>query len=601
LVVVELVVALLALSFGVVWSSTMINGIDAYGGGGGEKGEPTLKRVCHGTGNASIDGRQGLRRLTPGQVDQVIKLRRDVGGSLSYHVNAVGLPKGPSTIAELASWPTGMVHRFFKMLGGGVRRQRVGALLENGFVVHSDCSGKLSPEATLLMLGESLALNGLHLPVGWLVLWRACDSSPYPQEVIKNSVHRPKHLFDGLLGKLPLQHRQALSQLRPPKDASKEIKEAAFKKMNQYMETHARLLYGRHMKGTNCLLHPNSECKLAWEDPVGIPAALRPLTAAIAGTPCRPFCLLGGDPQTLAHPDMEAWYLWINEVKHQDFDFIFLENSEHFMLKLFVDSLPSQYLVKYAIFGSQDQGWPVRRLRTYIVAVNMNTLVWTGAGAAHVVSEFLSYFGASVVVEGDIFGGLDTSSAGQERVRDMARNRGMYPTDEQVKELLWWKLLPPGQSKTYAAALTVHASGSRTGLGGSFNVDLSQSEERIRCGPWIPTLARSTIMCCLNKRHLYTPDEIDFSMGWPSICSDGNKVYSDLLRLDAAYETTSAYARKSLTGNGMQLQQVMGWFLYVAGHTVRKDVLERLRLPLLSAKVLPTVADGDDDDTSSEH
>ena len=46
---------------------------------------------------------------------------------------------------------------------------KVASLLEEGLIVHSDCSGKLSPEATLKLLEFSFEQCGIHLQSGWLV------------------------------------------------------------------------------------------------------------------------------------------------------------------------------------------------------------------------------------------------------------------------------------------------------------------------------------------------------------------------------------------------------------------------------------------------
>ena len=51
-------------------------------------------------------------RLAPGQVKQLMGLRRQVGGTLEYHSRAQGLPSGPTSLSELASWPRLMVRDF---------------------------------------------------------------------------------------------------------------------------------------------------------------------------------------------------------------------------------------------------------------------------------------------------------------------------------------------------------------------------------------------------------------------------------------------------------------------------------------------------------
>ena len=109
----------------------------------------------------------------------------------------------------------------------------------------------------------------------------------------------------------------------------------------------------------------------------------------VAGTPCRPFTLYGHH-ETLSHVDMEAWYLWVNEMSCLDLDQIILENSEHFMKPLLAEGLPSKYDIKHTVFGSPDQGWPVRRSRLYAYCLNQDSLVWIGPSECDITVHFLA-------------------------------------------------------------------------------------------------------------------------------------------------------------------------------------------------------------------
>jgi hypothetical protein len=155
--------------------------------------------------------------------------------------------------------------------------------------------------------------------------------------------------------------------------------------------------------------------------------------------------------------------------------------------------------------------------------------------------------------------------------------------------------LPQQQQQQQQPAPSQHAEGSRNGLAGGFAGDLSQSSERLRCGPWIPTLAQSTVMCSLSKNRLLTADEMDMCMGWPTIVTPDNAVYASALGLGSSLEGASSMGRRRLAGNGMMMPQVMAWMLYIASHAVRKDRLEGLRLPLLLATVCDKAAESVDD------
>jgi hypothetical protein len=148
--------------------------------------------------------------------------------------------------------------------------------------------------------------------------------------------------------------------------------------------------------------------------------------------------------------------------------------------------------------------------------------------------------------------------------------------------------LARGASVSLASAVEQYNSGGKkVGLGGALSVDLSQSPQRLRVGPWLQTIARSTVHCSVSKMHLYTPSEVDFAMGWPSIVDEHNKTFASRLKLGEALAGTSFAVRRSFSGNGMMLPQVMAWTLYVMSHCARRAYFEKLMLPLSSATFEP--------------
>ena len=110
---------------------------------------------------------------------------------------------------------------------------------------------------------------------------------------------------------------------------------------------------------------------------------------------------------------------------------IIKEISEHFFRALFEDGIPSKYNIKHAIFGSQDQGWPIRRCRFYGYCLNQQHLVWVGPSKQTVLQNFLRWSGRICILEGDSFVGLDISSARDIYFKkQMAMKRGMHPIEE---------------------------------------------------------------------------------------------------------------------------------------------------------------------------
>jgi hypothetical protein len=152
--------------------------------------------------------------------------------------------------------------------------------------------------------------------------------------------------------------------------------------MGAYLRDHAKEMYGPSMKATNCVFHPSGTCSVKFQDPPYLSAKQRPLSLLIAGPSCRPWTRFAGCNDPSSHDDMECWLLWIAEISEAEYDIVIMENSEHFPVDLFVSGMPKHYSIKYTKFGSQDQGWPVRRTRTYCVAVNMKTTVWLGSQGA---------------------------------------------------------------------------------------------------------------------------------------------------------------------------------------------------------------------------
>ena len=98
--------------------------------------------------------------LSKAQVEQLMKARNRVGRILEYHSAVAGLKAGPASLQGLSQWPEHMVKDIMRMPGSNRSLKRMLALLERGLVFHSDCSGKCTPEQTLMLLEDGLRLNG---------------------------------------------------------------------------------------------------------------------------------------------------------------------------------------------------------------------------------------------------------------------------------------------------------------------------------------------------------------------------------------------------------------------------------------------------------
>ena len=65
-------------------------------------------------------------------------------------------------------------------------------------------------------------------------------------------------------------------------------------------------------------------------------------------------------------------------------------------------------------------------------------------------------------------------------------------------------------------------------------------------------------------------------------------------------EGLSFAERRSLSGNGMLMCQVLVWQLYIMSHCVRRCYLERLGPPLKSARITHTTSSQPDTEADSD-
>ena len=321
---------------------------------------------------------------------------------MQYFNKAANVKMGAANFEEWSAWPDLVLMDFMQMPLGRARFARVRAVLESGLVVHSDCSGKMTPEAVLQMLDIALRRQGFHLPKEWLGLWRACDSAPQCQDFIRATSKRPMHLFVDLMGRLPLCTQLHLNHLRPLAGATANQREIAHTAQVAYLEEN-KINLSTYFTARNCLFHPDQGCRVNFTVPDTLGHASRPLTIAIVGLPCRPFSCLGNREQ-LAHSDMEAIALFKIEVLRGDYDIVMIEEAELFPDWIFVELFPPHFVLRKRIFGPRDQGKPVRRTRFWGAALNQKRLVWIGPETHEVLQQdFLSLFGVAVQLDGDVY------------------------------------------------------------------------------------------------------------------------------------------------------------------------------------------------------
>ncbi len=518
-----------------------------------------------------------------------VKRRRARGGTWGYHEQVAGLALGPESLEELAGWPSGMMER---LLGEdevrAARSAKLASLLSAGMVLHTDCSGRMTPENTLAMMAAALCRSGVALRPDWLVNWRGCDTLTSSQRIMAEAgPQAPVHIFSSVLARMPPKHQAALKRMKPEPGAGVTARTEAYNAMGAYLRKHRSEIFARDTCSATCLKHPGKACYVSFQDPEGIRAQERPLTCAIKGFPCTPFSAIGNQ-EGLAHPAMEVVHACIQDMAASGFDLLGVENSDRFPPALFEGELPSKYVAKSLVFGPDDLGFPIRRRRYMCTAINQETLVWIGPPTAEAMeAEFREMFYQAVQLEADDFLHLDSAERHRNLRREFAKRRGVYP-NQSVGEIPFRMLLSPGQQHNLEGYCRMRQDKDQdlVGVRGTFCADLSQDpEERPRCGPWFPTFARSSMIVSLSKMDFFTNAELDFVMGFPSLEFSANAHLADCCPVRVHDLERSTYCK--LLGNGMHVACLMAFWSYIFMNCVRREVVEGWR-PGISLRVAAT-------------
>ena len=95
---------------------------------------------------------------------------------------------------------------------------------------------------------------------------------------------------------------------------------------------------------------------------------------------------------------------------------------------------------------------------------------------------------------------------------------------------------------------------------------------RMRCGPWLCTAIRSTNVMLLKPGFevaFFTPSEIGYSQGWPSIKLPTTEKYQRAMGFDLS--SLTAREQQLLQGNAMHLTCVASFMVHVFSNTLRRS------------------------------
>ena len=107
---------------------------------------------------------------------------------------------------EFVRWPDAMMSR---LLSGpvektAIRTARLGTIFEGGFVLHTDCTGRMTPEVACAMLCATLADLGVPSRTDWMLHWCGCDILEVSRKIMSNAGPlKPQHIFGCIIDRLP--------------------------------------------------------------------------------------------------------------------------------------------------------------------------------------------------------------------------------------------------------------------------------------------------------------------------------------------------------------------------------------------------------------
>ena len=223
----------------------------------------------------------------------------------------------------------------------------------------------------------------------------------------------------------------------------------------------------------------------------------------------------------------------------------------------------------------------------YAAAVKRSSLVWLGpSGQADVTQHFLGLVGSPTFLDGDIYAGMDEPANIKNVRAEYAKKRGCFSKADSVPFMALFS--PNCQERINAAINKVEKQEGKKIFGQGVPadkaciVDASQSESRARAGTLLLPATKSAALISVTKEHIFTPNELDFAMGWPTLNVGKMSEYANLM--PEVLKDLSSASRKRLAGNGMCLQQVVAFLSYCFAHTVRRSSALQWTPPLHTKK-----------------
>ncbi|CAK0840336.1 unnamed protein product [Prorocentrum cordatum] len=227
----------------------------------------------------------------------------------------------------------------------------------------------------------------------------------------------------------------------------------------------------------------------------------------------------------------------------------------------------------------EEIGYPEHRPRIFISGGLHETMVSLLPEDPQLVTEkFLSFFGGVPRGDVSIVCGLDGAAAQLEARKKFCSGDPNVTIDCTLADFTKGK-------KKRRILQYLKDVGNRKGVhSDAVCCDLGQNWEAKRgsASPYLPSAVKNAEQVVFfgprdKKGRVLTPQELDFSRGWPSFINAGNRDWAAELGIAFQQNHFGLTAHRKLHGNGVSLPAWAAWYVFFMSYTVRRNVVLEFR------------------------
>ena len=524
---------------------------------------------------------------------------------------------GPETIQALGRWP----QQYCDILEKLGHLESIARLLRHGGLGTTDFSGIDAPAE-----GWASLRDVLHDRVGWeegrgeMLSWvRSCDCMPEVKQILISKSGGRACVFGNILDRLPVEAQEwlkaRLATLETAKPDSLEWQRTQ-DHICTFIEENETWLFPREAT-SRCASH-DAECfvqpLVQWEKARSLPPEERsqkrawwcaecndsdvpPLGVDVSGPPCTDYA--GTGLQLKSNGKQQIWHeLWAAMrrmfAKHLTENVFFFENVWKYPADKLALKLDATHEVRHAVESPDNDGFPVRRVRTNMCGVNRLTHVWTGPSQEDFPAALQDFRGRACELTGDAFCVAPAEDINA-MILEMSKERNTsLPRGWEEKPMveIMSSLLPIGAIDRLAEHEAVRLESMAKEGADIVIVDLEQhpGSRGPQGGALWPAMLTHHQMYNFVKQRLTTPGESFAAQGldWFPEVSGGRQVTA----LKSIVEKLPHHMQKHAVGNSMHVPSIISFMLFCFAHIRSKADLEKLS-PAMPA------ASADDDDAAN--